>query len=76
MSEDTIEVITHGTHCPNWPDPQTTEEWLAAQLVKDEVRDGDWLFDDDASGVWRCPFCRDAIFVFFDYGEIDFGVKP
>lgn len=72
---ETVEIITHGPRCSNWPNPQTYDEWMAAQLVKDEVEPGDHE-PSDASGVWRCPFCRRAVYVFFDYGELEFGFTP
>lgn len=78
-TDDTINIITHGTHCPNWPyspnsDEWTREELLVAQLIRDDYEPGDWIDDSDPiSGVWRCPFCKQAVFIYFDYGEIDFG---
>lgn len=77
--DDTITVITHGTHCPNWPysqnmDDCSAEELLAAQLIKDDYEPDDWVIDPDSvSGVWRCPFCRQAVFIYSNDGEIDFG---
>lgn len=74
---ETIEIIVHGPRCPNWPDPQTAEEWLAAQLVKDEVEPGDWDGGQpEAEGVWRCLFCKQAIFIFLVGPDIDFGMEP
>lgn len=78
-SDYTVTVITHGTHCPNWPysqnmDDCSAEELLAAQLIKDDYEPGDWIDDNDSvSGVWRCPLCKQAVFIYLDYGEIDFG---
>lgn len=73
---ETVEIIVHGPRCKNWPDPQTTDEWLAAQLVKDDVLPDDYWDDNEATGVWRCPFCRQAVYVFLSCPDIDFGMEP
>lgn len=66
MEPDTIEIIVHGNRCPSWPNPQTSEEWLALQFV--------WVKKDNFTfGV--CPSCEETVFVRSDGGMIDFGVE-
>lgn len=73
---DSIDIIVHGPYCPEWPKPQTYDEWMAARLVKDVPNSDDWDGDPPAAGVWRCPFCGEAVYIFLDGGKIEFGLEP
>lgn len=75
-SPDEVTFLVHGSRCSNWTNPRTTDEWLAAQLVEDEVAEGDWDGGEpSARSVWRCPLCKVAVYVMLDGGAIDFGIE-
>lgn len=67
MSES-LELIVHGTHCPDWSEPATIEGWKALELITEKVD------DEGLHQVSVCPACGAEVMFFMDHGTIDFGI--